>query len=93
MEASCKLIWWWDDFPYWAQKYHSRIKGTMGWGYLLSENLMGKDVGEIKGVKEIWVYGEIQRTNAHLNLWIIKSQSPLPILSYIPIWIDDFFQN
>ena len=58
MEASCKPIWWRYDFPLWAQKYYSRIKGTMGREDLISENLMGKDVGETKGVKEIWVYGE-----------------------------------
>ena len=72
MEASCKPIWWRDDFPYWAQKYHSKIKGIMGRGDLLLENPTRKDAGEIKGVKEIWVYGEIKRTYAHLNLWIIE---------------------
>ena len=93
MEASCKPIWWRNDFPYWVQKYHSRIKGTMDWGDLLSKNSMGKDAREIKGVKEIWVYGEKQRTNAHLNSWIIELQSPLPILSCISIWKNDSVQD
>ena len=34
------------------QKYHSIIKGTMGRGYILSENSMGKDAGEVKRVKK-----------------------------------------
>ena len=54
MQANLMKEW----FPLLSTKYHSIIKGTKGRKDRLSENPMGKDAGEIKRVKEIWVYGE-----------------------------------
>ena len=44
----------------------------MGRRNILSKNSVGNDAREIKGVKEIWIYGEGKRTNAHLISWIIE---------------------
>ena len=65
----------------------------MGQGDLVSQNSMGKYVGEIIGVKEIWVNEERKIIDAHLNSWIIEMQITLQILSCIHIWTKEFVQD